>query len=300
MDGMDELPAKLATNFAAELDALSTNDGPANFIVTSRQAFYVARRDLLDRLGFSAVFHLLDLTDQDIRAYVSNLGLNVDGFLAALEEVDAYDDVRNPFILSVLAARFRDVKTLGYLRSENVKFVIDHLIDSRPRINAHKQRRALRLLAVAIETYSRNELNEDEAARVIKASMRISTAEASDLLFALYGSILKRTAGGLAFQMRSYGEYLAAEELETVGLGRIRELAFMDFNTPNESWSNTITYLAELNPEVKDYFMRSRPFWMINASPAAFSEAERSVIASNVLQTLRKERQYLHHEPRVR
>ena len=300
MDGMDELPAELATNFASELQTRSTNDNSANFVMTSRQAFYVARRGLLDRLGLSAIVHLLDLTDQDIWTYVTNLGLKVDRFLAALDEVDAYDDVRNPFILSVLAGRFSVVRTLGCLRSENVKFVIDRLIESRPRIDAHKQRRALRLLAVAIEAYSRNELSEDEAVRVIKASMRISTAEASDLLFELYGSILKRTAGGLAFQMRSYGEYLAAEELETAGLSRIRELAFMDFNTPNESWSNTITYLAELNSEVKAYFIRCRPFWMINASPAAFSEAERSAIASSVLQTLKKELQYLYHEPGLR
>ncbi|MGA2115692.1 MAG: hypothetical protein ABSH56_13200 [Bryobacteraceae bacterium] len=120
----------------------------------------------------------------------------------------------NPFALRVLVERFRAAGQLSDRRSEMVSATIDRLIQSRPRLNGHRQRRALCMLAVALEVYSRDELTEQEALRVIRTSMRVSEVEARDLLDELYGSILRRTANGLAFQMRTYGEYLAAEELE--------------------------------------------------------------------------------------
>ena len=206
----------------------------------------------------------------------------------------------NPFALWVLVERFRATGQLSDRRSEMVSATIDRLIQSRPRINCHGQRRALCMLAVALEVYSRNELTEQEALRVIRTSMRLSEAEARDLLDELYGSILRRTANGLAFQMRTYGEYLAAEELEREDLRRIRELAFFDPHTPNDSWMNTVSYLVELNPQVRALIIRKFPFWVLQSSPAAFNEAEKATVASGILEEFRQQRQYLRIDPRVR
>jgi hypothetical protein len=82
--------------------------------------------------------------------------------------------------------------------------MIDRLIQSRPQVNAHRQRRALRMLGVAMETYSRNELTEEEALRVIGEAMHITEQESRDLFNELYASILKRTGNGLSFQLASY------------------------------------------------------------------------------------------------
>jgi hypothetical protein len=89
--------------------------------------------------------------------------------------------------------------------------MIERLLQNRPRFNQHRQRRALLMIAVAMEAYARNELTETEALAVIKKGMEIPDQEAAELLNELYNSILKRTTNGLAFQMRSYGEYLAAQ-----------------------------------------------------------------------------------------
>ena len=178
--------------------------------------------------------------------------------------------------------------------------MIDRLIQSRPHINAHRQRRALCMLAVGLEVYSRNEMTEEEALKVIRASMRISEQDSRELLDELYGSILRRTGNGLAFQMRSYGEYLAAEELEREDLNRVRELAFFDHNTPNDSWMNAISYLVELNPAVRKFFVRKFPSWVLQSSPAAFSETEKTGVATGILEEFRRERQYLRIDPRVR
>jgi hemoglobin-like flavoprotein len=59
------------------------------------------------------------------------------------------------------------------------------------------------MLAIAMETYCRNELTESEALQIIKQAMPITEAQVPQLLQELYGSILRHTANGFAFQMRS-------------------------------------------------------------------------------------------------
>src|SRR5690348_6527277 len=100
--------------------------------------------------------------------------------------------------------------------------------------------------------------------------------------------------------MRSYGEYLAAEELERASVDRVRQLAFFDCNTPNESWMNAIGYLVELNPAVRELFVRRFPLWTTQSSPAVFSESERTAVASGILNEFRSQRQYLRIDPRTR
>src|SRR5260370_19178930 len=115
--------------------------------------------------------------------------------------------------------RYREHDSLSPLRSDNVGYVIDKLIKSRPLFNATRQRRALRMLAIACETAARNELTEEEALRVLLGAIEFTPETARYLLDDLSHSILIRTPGRISFQMRSYGEYLAADELHDMSVG---------------------------------------------------------------------------------
>jgi hypothetical protein len=297
LDGVDEIPAEMLAAFGKDLDDLLGNDKDARIFLTSRQAFYAAHRESLPDI--SSVFHILDLSDEDIREFVENADIDCDAFLQAVIQVDANDEIRNPFVLQVMLERFGQQGKLGKLRSENLSFIIDRLIQSRPLIGQHKQRRALCMLAVAMETYCRNELSEDEALQIIKQSMPIAEAEAPILLKELYGSILRRTTNGFAFQMRSYGEYLAAEALESVTTDRLRELAFLDYSTPNESWMNCISYMAELNADVKKLFVKQYPLWMLSSSSQAFKDDEKEQVMTGVLSAVASEGQYIQGHPGI-
>ena len=212
LDGVDEVPMEALAAFGKHLDELLTNDKDARAFLTARQAFYVANRGSLPQ--FPSVFHILEFSDDDIREYIGKFGTEYDAFMNAVRQVDAADEIRNPFVLGVMLERFSQAGGLSKVRSDNLSFIIDSLIQSRPLIGQHKQRRALCMLAVAMETYCRNELTESEALQIITQAMPITDTQAPQLLQELYGSILRRTANGFAFQMRSYGEYLAAEALE--------------------------------------------------------------------------------------
>jgi gamma-glutamylcyclotransferase (GGCT)/AIG2-like uncharacterized protein YtfP len=297
LDGVDEIPREFLDQFGKDLTALLSRDTSAGAVLTARQAFYVTHRALLPQ--FPTVFHILDFSDDDIREFLEKKRIAPDAFLEAVALADAEEEIRNPFVLSVTTERFAQSGTLSKLRSDNLSYIIDRLIHTRPLINPQRQRRALSMLAVAAETCSRNELTEPEALRVIQQAMRITDEGAQQMLNELQASILRRTTNGFAFQMRSYGEYLAAEALIDASVDRLRELAFLDYDTPNESWTNSISYLAEMNPNVRAFFVRKYPFWMINSSPAAFSDAEKAEIVRTIFQTVAREDQYIYRHPRI-
>ncbi len=297
LDGIDEIPRGLLAQLAADLQQLFEKEPSASVFLTARQAFYAAHRDSLPSV--TSLFHILDFSDRDIAEYVGKSNVDTDSFLDAARAADASEEIRNPFVLSIMVKKYRDEGALSTRRTENLSYIIGRLIQSRPRVNQHQQRRALKMLGVAFETCSRNELTEDEAFRVIKEAMRIPDAEARALLDELYNSILKRTSNGLAFQMRSYGEFLAAEALEDEPVDRVKELAFLDYYTPNESWLNAISYLVELNPRVRTYFVRQHPLWTISASPAVFSEEEKTSIVTSALENCVREKQYIYHHPLI-
>src|SRR5262249_8168333 len=221
-------------------------------------------------------------------------------FARAISEAQCEEEITNPFILSVMVERYKELGQFSALRSENVAYMIGRLIATRPNVNPKRQRRALRMLGVACETYCRNELTETEALQVLLEAIEIPESQAREILDELSHSILIRTSNGIAFQMRSHGEFLAAEELESQTLERLKELAFFDNDVPNDSWMNAISYLAEMNAPVRRYFLRNHPEWMFSVSPAALSEDERRVLCTGFIDQLNRSGQLVVDQQTVR
>jgi len=290
LDGIDEVPAGLRSTLRDDLNGLIATDASARLVLTARQAYYAQHANAFPD-GLTA-YHLIEFDDDDIRACAIQAGVDPDGFLHAAREVDADEELRNPFVLTVMLERYHQERHLGRTRSENVDYAVQRLIQSRPQFNTFKQRRALKMLAVACETAARNELTEQEAVRVLLEAIEFPEATARELLEELAQSILIRTPAGISFQMRSYGEYLAAEELHDKSIDRLQELAFQG-NTPLDTWLNTITYLAEMNHKVQAYFAQHYPHWLINVSPAALTEQERTKLTRTLLRDINAAGTYL-------
>ena len=297
LDGLDELPPDSVQAFKTDLDRLLYQDEHARLLLTSRQAFLANRPKLVP--ANCIVVRILPFSESNIRAYALSHGVNPDEFWAELNVQGLIEDAENPFVLSCLVEQYRDAGGLPPRKSDNVDFVITRLIESRPAISRTQKRRALRMIAIAMETCSRNELTLNEATRVLTSAMAISEEEAQTILGELDQSILLRTSTGISFQLASYGEFLAAQELENQSMDRVRQLAFVD-NEPNDSWMNAISYLAELNPDVRKYFSRRHPEWMVASSPEAFEDDEKDRIVQKILLNLDNTQQFLIKHPTLR
>jgi hypothetical protein len=184
----------LLDRFAAEITALKTADPKAAFVITSRQAFHAKHPSALPIE--CDVFHILDFGDSDVKGFVEAHGVRSEEFAKAISEAQCEEEITNPFILSVMVERYKEIGQFSALRSENVAYMIDRLIATRPNVNPKRQRRALRMLGMACETYCRNELTEAEALQVLLEAIEISESQAREILDELSHSILIRDAEG--------------------------------------------------------------------------------------------------------
>jgi len=229
-------------------------------VLTCRQAVYETMRHQVPP-AFREYFPL-GFDEDDIHAYASQSGLDPSAFSAELERAELWLEASVPFVLSTLVEVFRTHKKLERTRAENLSLVVEELLGKRTRFGVPRQRRALQLLGLAMELYSRNELTVGEATRVLSEYLMISAEEAATLVDELTQTILLRTVSEIRFQVRSFGEYFAARQLENAQLSQI--LAYAQFRGSlvlNPTWANTISYLVEMNPRARGYFVRRHPVW---------------------------------------
>jgi hypothetical protein len=297
-DGLDEVPHELLSQATAQINNLLATDVGCGVIITARQAFYAAHSR---ELGMNlAAFHLLDFDEEDLREYSNLRGLDPQTYIDAIRDARLYEEVRNPLNAAITAERLLAGTQLSQIRSENVAWVVERVLASRPVLTPIRQRRAVQLLGVGMETYSRNELLREEAIRILCIGLDLSVDRAGEVLDELHHSILIRTASGVAFQLRSYGELLAAEALQDQSFDRVRQLAFFDDGTPNPSWMNSISFLAEQHAAVRKFFIANHPEWMLEASPAAFNERERTTISDTVITRLDNHGQFILYHPIIK
>jgi len=298
LDGLDEVPPEHLDAFIAELERLVDSEPQARLFLTCRQAYYESVRP---RITASLTeFYPLGFTSDDIRAVAAHHRVNSQAFTEELARVDLEVEASNPFILNVLIEAFRRGNRLHPLRSGNMAAVLDALINSRPRFAARRQRRALRMLALGMEVCGRNELTQEEAVRILVESMDTDEREALELLAEMACSILLRTASGFRFQMRSYGEFLAAQEMQNESLERVLDLVCLQgTRIPAETWRNTVSYLVECHGEARKCFSYNHPDWVLGASSSAFSPAEAIELVQRILARLEQKDEFLIGHPVV-
>ena len=296
LDGVDEIPYSLVERFVDDFERTLESNAYRHILLTSRQAFFAAKRRHFHSPPDS--FYVLGFSERDVRTFFEHRGRDFDSFMDEVRRLGLHSEITNAFSLEVLFKTFTEVGALSSLRHEAVAHVVESLIASRPRVAADRQRRALRMLAVAMETASRNELIFDEAVQVLQASTPATDQEANELLDELTHSILVQTPNGISFQMRSYGEYLAAVELRGMTLDRVQLLVHHEHTgIPNDSWRNCVSYLAELHEGVRRSFALQNPDWVLAASPHSFTENERTSVITRLLDRLSERGHYIRRHP---
>jgi hypothetical protein len=292
-DGLDEIRDELRAPFLAQLSELIARDPGGKFVLTCRQAVYQQLRREVPP-AFEEFFPL-GFDGDDVLEYARRRGLaNPVAFGDELERLDLWLEASVPFVLTTLIGVYTAQQRLEPTRSENLAFVVDDLLSKRGRIGVLRLRKALQWLGLAMELYSRNELTEGEATRLLSDQMRITAAEAKEMLEELGSSVLIRTPTGVRFQMRSFGEYFAARQLEMAPLPQILGYAqFKGTLVLNPTWQNTISYLIELDPRVRGYFVVRHPDWVLTSSASAFSAGQKQEVVGRTVSELRSGGRYL-------
>ncbi len=300
LDGFDEIPAAHVDGFLREFNDLARNEPDSRILLTSRQAFFAGRRSELAQ-PFE-VFHILDFSDEDVDALIEHAGVDRRALRDAANRSHLSQELGNPLALDALLKLFRDTGSLGDTRSDAMQHVVDSALATRPTSDPRRQKRALRMLAIAMEVAARNQLTDDEAQAVLHRALRIDAPTARTLLEELTQSVLVRTPSGYTFQLHSYGEYLAAEELtDILETDRILRLMYLDRTLrPSDSWRNCVSYLVERHRGIRTTFSRRFPDWTLTSSPTVFGEGNRTDIVRELLGSLARDNAYLLGHPTIR
>jgi hypothetical protein len=299
LDGFDEIPTNRIEAFVNDFRNLE-QEPQTRVLLTSRQAFYMNRRGLFTFPP--TAFYLLDLENTDVDRFIANAEVERDRFRAAAAEAQLSFELANPFALTMFLRLFKDTGTLGTSKSHAVGYVVDATLQSNPTSDPQTDIQALRMLALAMETAAKNELTEDEAREVLVKTLHHEADEAKAFLDELSRSILIRTQNGYAFQMRSYGEYLAAKELaDGTELERLLEPMFLgESREPQDSWRNAVSYLVEQSTAARKYFIRDYPDWLLTSSPTLFKPVQKNQIVRRIIKRLHENQEYLLHHPLIR
>jgi hypothetical protein len=299
-DGFDEIPASHSERFLREFNDLARNEPDSRILLTSRQAFFAGQSSRFAQPV--EVFHILDLSDEDVDAFIEHAGLDRGAFRTAASRSHLSQELGNPLALDALLQLFRRTGGLGETRSDAMQHVVDSALATRPTSDPRRQKRALRMLAIAMEVAARNQLTDDEAQAVLQRALRVDAAASRTLLDELTQSVLVRTPTGYTFQLHSYGEYLAAEELsEILETDRILRLMYLEGTVrPSDSWRNCVSYLVERHRGVRTRFSRRFPDWTLTSSPAVFNERDRTSIVGELLGSLARQGAYLLQHPTIR
>lgn len=303
LDGFDEIAEPHFASLSYALAQLEKADPNARFLITSRQAFFVSRKSMLGRAW--PEFYLDDLNSEDKDAFCERAGVNRDHFRQALHASSLEYEAGNPFVLGALLAIFAERRHLPETRSETLRELIDLTLarEAVPLQQQKDRRRGLRMLAVVMETYAHNELTPDQAVTALRGGLRMqSDDQARQMLSDLTHTILVQGPKGFGFQMRSYGEYLAAEELAQIDdATKVMSLIYVQgTRTPSASWQNCLAYLIELHPHIRRIMVAQHPELTLTSAPSKFTAADRTRIATHILEDVKGRQEYLVFHPTIR
>ena len=172
-DGYDEVAADRFNDFVREINTLVQGEPDSRVLLTSRQAFFVGRQALAQPFE---VFYILDFSDDDVDAVICNANVDRAAFRNAANLSHLSQELGNPLALDALLKLFQARGNLGQTRSDALQHVVDSALESRPTSNPRGQKRALRMLAIAMEVAARNQLTDEESVAVLQRALRIDAA----------------------------------------------------------------------------------------------------------------------------
>src|SRR3984957_219167 len=274
-DGIDEIPPQFLTRAIEEIRERLDADPLSSCLATCRQAFYERRREALE-LKWNE-YYILPFNGGQIDEFVKLRDVLLQGFHDGIRQLDLAESIGNPLILSSLVATYQTDRRLPSTRSQAVSRQIDKILGVRPSAKPTLLRQALRLIALAMEINCDNVISEETVSRLLCEGLGLRVSEIDEAMDELSKHFLVLGADGYAFQVRSFGEYLAAEAMKNANLDRVKSLLTVSGEL-NESWSNTLSYLVESNQQARRYFIDASPVALLGAHPSAFTPEEKRLL----------------------
>jgi nucleoside phosphorylase/predicted NACHT family NTPase len=296
LDGFDEIESQNRKSAVRRIESFAEKHPEAHILISCRTNFY--NRESEHFSGTLKNFHsytLLDLEQEVVDRYLDEkLGERKRAFKQAISYNELYDHLRSPFYLVRLVELFQESGSLPKTKAgifedlvqHSLKFDTEHF---RTTDDLTEKRRslieALERLTLAMETFGRNYISDDEYRKIIlDESSRELVKHCS-----LWKKEEKETLTW-QFEHNNFQEYLAAKVLARQPLEVIKGFVSFEPAYPKiiPSWINTLTFLISIVDQ-EDPLFRSLFEWLKAIEPEIIVKFERDKIDSSTRLTYFKQ-----------
>lgn len=246
-DGYDEMQENERDEFMRRLQSFLKDHPSVKVVISSRSNFCKAEVENQSQTfrGFR-IYDLDDLTDDDIRGYLSRQAVDIDCFMSAVKQSETGYLLQNPFYLIRLVRLYQKhsrlpgkAEVMDYLIEESFQFD-----DQKFQGDLEEQRRDLRVLlekvAFAMQLMQKSALDD--------AGEYQELFGLKDRKLLKYSGLLRKEGTRWRFSHNNFKEYLAAKFLSALPQeDAIRY--FSDEDGVKMSWVNTFGFFVGIPQE---------------------------------------------------
>lgn len=265
-DGYDEMQENERGEFMRRLQTFLKDHPSVKVVISSRSNFCKAEvENQSQTFRDFQIYDLDDLTDDDIRGYLSRQAVDIDCFIAAVKQSETGYLLQNPFYLTRLVRLYQK-----YNRLPGKAEVMDYLITESFQLDDQKfqgdlEERRRDLFVLLEKAAFSMQLMQTSALDDVGEYQELFGLEDRKLL--KYSGLLRKEGTRWRFSHNNFKEYLAAKFLSTLP----REDAIRYFSDGQDikmSWVNTFGFFVGI---VREWDVKS---WTLKHVPSALVKFE--------------------------
>ena len=300
LDAFDEIGTQNESQFIKSLNKFADHNPNTIIFISSRNNFYsFSEEDESNGLfkGFEE-YGIAPLSDRDISEYVTNNGINYQGFWSAVNKNELYNLAVSPFYLVELTKIYKRNNALP-LKSDLMEEIIRNRFLKDSKKYASEKELAddegkiftcLRKLAFALQCMKAVKISNADYQKLLPSK------EERELI--KYSGIFSKDAQNYwKFEHNNFREYLTAQFLNQFSIEQIKELIFSDQEKVFSAWMNVLSFLVLIRKDMdlKSLLSEKDSEMLVRFEKSRIDEADRSKIVIDILENFAKRNIWLSH-----
>lgn len=278
IDGIDEIPSRWAEKGIDRIISF-VEESADKFIVASRTIFFQFFQNKFIEAGIEP-FQLVPLTSEEIERICLQSACSYEVLYERSQYYGFSDMLHNPQTLEFMIEANK-ASLVPHSKSDLFRMFVNSRLSKNRLSTESEYYKILRDLALIMELLERNTISFAEFRSIIETRYSNILPQIDDIYDNLNrsGLLVGEGSNHIQFEHRSLGEFLASERIAGEPLNQILDFVLIrGANLIKPSWSSTLSFLIELQPQLREYCSGNFPMECLEATPSVFTEDEKKRI----------------------
>ena len=289
-DGFDEIEENNINRFARRINTFVKKNPKQKIVISTRNNFY---RNALEKTKSGTFYDfyecsLCPLSNTDIDKYLESNNIDSILFMNEVKSKNLKEQVYSPFYLAQLSNLFKNTgslreidKLMGELITGSFEQDRNKYINTKDIEGCKREiLKNLEFLAFAMQCMRKISFSLDEYQELINRGEREIIK---------YCGVLKQTKEGqYEFEHNNFREYLAAEYIKNIPVGKVIDLVTYKKNKKRikASWMNVLSFAVMIYPEHElfDWIIKTEPSIVVKFESSRLNEDIKTIIFREIME----------------